>query len=780
MKSNSRLLPKHRLRVQRWCLVGIAVAALLTSCASDPEAKKRQLLQTGNAYYEKGKYKEASLIYRRALQYDRRFAEAYHRLGLAEMAAGRYAEGMQALQRAADLEPGNPEVYERLSDLYLAFYQSDPKRLEQFLDEVEALTVRAEAHRVEPRLTRRVRGFIEIGRGRFDQAIASLREARRLDPSDTRVVLGLAGALARRGDFAEAERVLEETIRAAPAFGPAYDLLYELALRQKQPAKAEAALRRKCAGDPKNLAVWLQLASHYHRTGQAALRDQVLERLTGQPAEFPGALLAVGDFCLRIGEPARALELYRRGAETQKSAEALYWLRIAQALAFQGRHGEALQAADSLLAAEPNNEQARHLRAALLVERGDPQAVKEAIQELESLLAKQRTNPVLRYNLGKAYLAAGDLDKAAPQFQEAARVREYLAPRYELGRVYLVKDQPELAVQLAEEILELQPDSIPAAMLKATALLRTKSARLARGVLEQILRRQPDNRQAQYLLATLNLQERNLREAEPVLRRLAESAPEDPRFWWGLTELYIAQGRTDQALQTLTRQLERDPHSLEVRLARATVAANAKRYGGAIEDFTAILKDHPGDARVHERLGTTYYLAGDPAAAERHYRKAREANPRSLTATLRLALLVGELGRKEEAKALLREVLNLAPDHPVALNNLADLLAESADDLDEALDLAQRAYRKAPDNAKIAETLGAICVKKKLSDEAIRIFDQLTARHPTEPRLQYQLAMAHLQKGDKAHAREILEKALRARPPKGDEERIRQLLAQAR
>jgi predicted Zn-dependent protease len=124
--------------------------------------------------------------------------------------------------------------------------------------------------------------------------------------------------------------------------------------------------------------------------------------------------------------------------------------------------------------------------------------------------------------------------------------------------------------------------------------------------------------------------------------------------------------------------------------------------------------------------------------------------------------------------------LSLAPDHPVALNNLADLLAESPSDLDEALNLAQKAYRQAPDNAKIAETLGAIYVKKNLSEEAIRIFDQLVSRHPAEPRLQYQLAMAHLQKGDKAHAREILEKALRARPAKGDEEKIRQLLAQAR
>ena len=711
-------------------ILSLAFLAWMAGCSTDPEARKAQLLATGNSYYEKGKFKEASLIFRRALQYDARFAPAYYRLGLAELALGRYYEAVQAFERAADLEPGKPEPYEQLSDLYLTVYQTDPKRFAQLLDELDSLTRRAEDNQLPRRLTLRVRGFVKIGRGNLDKAVGYLQEARRLDPADQRVLLGLAGALSRQGRRQEAERLLVEAIETQPAFETAYDLLYDLYWRQGQPARAEAVLLRRLQALPSNLAAHLKLAEHYQHTGQADARDRLLEQITSDPRAFPDGRLAAGDFCLRTGLLAQAERHYRTGAESGGPQAVTCRLRLAHVIAYQGRFREALQLVDQILEGDRNHLDASHLRGALLLQTGDRGAVEEAISELERLLTRQRDNPVLRYNLGRAYMAAGDLDRAIPQLLEAVQVREYLAPRYELGRIYLVKQQPELAVQLASEILELQPTSITAAMLKATALLETRNARQARELLQQVLRRQPANRQAQFLLASLDLREKRYREAEPVLRRLYESAPEQPQYWWNLTQLYLAQGRLEQALETLNRPLRDNPHSPELLLARATVAANAKRFDAAIRDFEQLLAQVPNDARVHQRLGTTHYFRGDLRAAETHWRRARELEPNNSTAALRLALLLGELKRKEETVAILREVLELEPDHPVALNNLAHWLAESPEGLDEALRLAQKAYQKAPANPTVAETLGSIYLKRNMNDEAIQLYQRLADQEP--------------------------------------------------
>ena len=761
-------------------ILSVAFLAWMAGCSIDPETRKAQLLATGASYYEKGKFKEASLIFRRALQYDARFAPAYHRLGLAELALGRYYEAMQAFERAADLDPGNPEPYEELSDLYLTVYQTDPKRFSHLLDELEDFTRRAEDHQVPRRLTLRVRGFVEIGRQNLEKAVEYFRDAHRLDPADRRALLGLAGALGRQGRQQEAERLLSDAVETQPDFETAYDLLYDLYAAKGEQTKAESVLVRRLSRLPSSLAAHLKLAEHYHRSGQAEARDRLLERITSDPSVFPDGRLAAGDFCLRAGLLAQAESYYRAGAAADVPQSLTCRIRLAHVLAYQRRFPDALKEVDRILDGDPNNSDARHLRGALLLETGASGAIQEAISELERLVLRQRDNPVLRYNLGRAHAAAGDLDRAIPHLLEAVQVRDYLAPRYELGRIYLAKQQPELAVQLASEILELQPASITAAMLKATALLETKNWRQAREILRQVLSRQPANRQAQFLMANLDLREKRYRAAEPVLRRLYETAPHQPEYWWSLAQWYLAQGRFEQALETLSRPLRENPDSPELLLARATVAANAKRYDAAVRDFEQLLKIAPNDARVHERLATTYYFRGDLRSAEIHYRKARELDRNSSTATLRLALLLGELNRKEEAVTLLREALELEPDHPVALNNLAHWLAESPDGLDEALWLAQKAYQKAPASPVIAETLGSIYLKRNMSDEAIQLYQRLANDEPGRVRWWSQLAQAHLQKGDRRQALRALERALAARPSPEEESALRALLEQAR
>ena len=60
----------------------------LAACTRDPKEIARKYVETGNKYYEKGKYKEASIMYRRALQKNMRDAQAHYRLGLVELKQG--------------------------------------------------------------------------------------------------------------------------------------------------------------------------------------------------------------------------------------------------------------------------------------------------------------------------------------------------------------------------------------------------------------------------------------------------------------------------------------------------------------------------------------------------------------------------------------------------------------------------------------------------------------------------------------------------------------------
>lgn len=68
-------------------------------------------------------------------------------------------------------------------------------------------------------------------------------------------------------------------------------------------------------------------------------------------------------------------------------------------------------------------------------------------------------------------------------------------------------------------------------------------------------------------------------------------------------------------------------------------------------------------------------------------------------------------------------------------------------------------------------------MKKNLSDSAIAVYRDLVNKQPNRPTFRYQLALALAQKGDRPSAKKECEAALRAKPSKDEETKIRELMA---
>ena len=100
------------------------------------------------------------------------------------------------------------------------------------------------------------------------------------------------------------------------------------------------------------------------------------------------------------------------------------------------------------------------------------------------------------------------------------------------------------------------------------------------------------------------------------------------------------------------------------------------------------------------------------------------------------------------------------------MNNLAYLLAETGDDLDQALKLAQQAINGGSTQPYFEDTLGFIYLRKGKNDKAMQIFDQLVRNFPREPIFSYHLGMTYFQMGDRTRAKALLTKTLQLRPPK--------------
>jgi tetratricopeptide (TPR) repeat protein len=749
----------------------------LTSCG-DSEASNRRLVETGKKYFANGKFKEASLIFRKAISKDARYGEAYYQLGLTQLKLGRYAQALGALRRASELQPENDDAHARLGDLYLAIYASDRKRHKQFLTDLEDLGGKILKRNPKSFEGLRIKGYLAVSREDFPAAAAAFRDALAIKPDNGSTALAYVQSLGNSKALAEAESTARAFIEKEKSFGPMYDYLYVLKAREKKIEDAESALQLKVKNNPKQPMPRLELAVHHLRANQRDKAKSVLDQLAGNRADFPNGRELVGDLYYRLGDLDTAYQQYQASLNEARPNKLSLQRKMVEVLAFQSRNQEATKLADQVLKENPSDDTAKALRASLRLRGGDRKELDTALSELQSVIARMPDNHVVRFNYGEALMAKGQIGQAKVQFQEAIKLRpNYGPPKMALAYIHLRERDYTRVLTLADEVLKLTPGMVAARILRAAGLIGNGDRGKARQELEELVQRSPD-KESRYLLAMLDFGDKRWSESEAGFRSLWEANPPDFRGLFGIVETMMATNRAPAARQLLEKTLAgHQAHSATIRMAIANVAARSNDQVTAVNTYEQLVKEIPDSQEMWLRLGRSYKKVSRLDDAYRAFEKARGVDPRQVAPWLEMAVVLETQNRKGQVKPIYEEILKLAPDNPVALNNLAYILAENSVDLDQALTYAQRARQKLPNHPDIADTLGWVYIKKNLSDDAIKIFRDLLTGKPEHVTWRYHLAMALYQKGDKLQARRELETALRNKPTKDEDTKIRELLS---
>ena len=105
-------------------------------------------------------------------------------------------------------------------------------------------------------------------------------------------------------------------------------------------------------------------------------------------------------------------------------------------------------------------------------------------------------------------------------------------------------------------------------------------------------------------------------------------------------------------------------------------------------------------------------------------RDAIARNPMTTNLLVSLADLRDAQGRDAEAENLYREVLTGNPRNPLALNNLAWLLAFQAGKAAEALELVNRRVEITGPSASVLDTRGVVLLKLGRDEEAVQSFSR--------------------------------------------------------
>lgn len=284
----------------------------------------------GNLAFREGSYREATNLYRRAVEANPA-ARAYDYLGRSYEQLGVIDSARWAYERSIEQDSSFATGYMRIGQLL-----EDEGRV----DEALAYSERGLELDSTNSNYRYVVGSQRYQTGRIEEAIPLLREVVRERPGHQGAHYNLGQALLRAGREEEANRFLAEA-----------DSLEQV--------QSEIERLRSVAEDnPKNVRAWLDLANELRRAGEY---ESALEAYEVARSIEPGSIVVRGniaDLHQRLGNTRQAIAGYRQILRRDSTVVSA-WFNLGVVFANAGRYDEARRAWNQVLRHRPDHARAR-------------------------------------------------------------------------------------------------------------------------------------------------------------------------------------------------------------------------------------------------------------------------------------------------------------------------------------------------------------------------------------------------------------------------------------
>jgi predicted Zn-dependent protease len=484
--------------------------------------------------------------------------------------------------------------------------------------------------------------------------------------------------------------------------------------------------------------------------------------------------LLVGDIALQRGEPALAARAYFEAARDIKDARLA---RRATEIAVAARQRAlAIDAATLWAELDPAAERPKQVIAGLssgAAGGGDLRGA-DLKGEIERALAEAAAAGP---RLGEAFLQlnralATEPDKAAtfklvqslahpypnsPEAQFALALAAYNTGLADFGTV-------TVAMQAIDRALALKPGWDQALLLKVE-ILGKQSADRAADYLAEVLRTEPDSKAANMALVQVRIQQKRYAEAAAILQGLWEKDPGNHEYRFGIAMLAM-QTRDWATAERMFLELNRAGYGEDgvVESYLAQIAEETGRFDLALERFRAVPEGERGwiaGLRVAAMLGklgrvdeARRHLADLPAVTQEQRVQVQQAD----------AQVLRDAGDNAAAYAVLGSALVQFPDDPDLLYDVA-MVAEKLDKIDVVEAKLTRLIELKPSNAHALNALGYTLVDRTARvAEGLVYIERALALAPDDPFILDSVGWAHFRMGRLDEAEKHLRRAMEQRP----------------
>jgi len=778
----------------------------------DPAADADLRASLGQAWLMRGEARQAAESFAAALAVRPDHARA--QLGQARIAAdeGRMDDALAMTDRALKADPRLEEGHAFRSQILLARGERVPA--------IESLE-RALAIDATYLTARLALATILIESRDYDKAKAVLSVAE-ASAKDSRLNF-LRGLLAlRQGDLPKAKDQLAAVLRINPDHGPALLLAGEIELRLSNLNLAEQHLGKAANVQPTPMGQRLLAATYLrqNRPGKAVEALQPLLRESG-PKDANLMMLA-GEAYLANGDVRRAAEFFEASKSTGPTAAAAR-TRLGQIAVSRGdfeRGAEELQAASTLTQdkIEPDL-----LLVTLHLQRREPT---KALAAAQAFIKKQPQNPVGYVLAATAQIAGHDRAGARQSLEVAIKLKpDYVPAIRGLTDLDIVEGRTSEAQRRYESLLAKQTGDEQLLIAAAEMQERTGRVEEAGKTLRMAISANPQSPAAYAALVRYHLRHKNAAAALAVAKEAVDRNPEQLSLVELLGITQDAAGADRDAIRTLKSLVVREPNALKPLISLAQVQARQRDFDGAARTLTRAQEKAPEDEAVARDLVGVYLQGGKPEQAlkvakdlqvrrpldavgyvlegdvrafakkwpdaERAYRAALKADPRSGVAAVKIYGVLVVSGRKKDSAEFVSEwtarnpadvslrmvageqalqakdyagavqqydaALRNDPNNVVILNNLAWSLGQLNDP--RAIGVAERAVELAPNSSSVLDTLGMLHLRGGDANKGVDLLARVRHLEPERLDLRLHYAMGLLQTGrtheGKAELREL-------------------------
>lgn len=500
---------------------------------------------------------------------------------------------------------------------------------------------------------------------------------------------------------------------------------------------------------PDNLLLRKELAKVYMQQG--SLKDAIveLELLHKKGGQDRNADLLLIYAQLRAGNVNSARSLAQELLQKKPSDPDLHALMGGVELV-AGKRDLARQHFYSALKLQKDHTPSQLSLARMELELGN---LAEAGKWFDKILSEDKTS--VAAILGHVQIAEqrGDTEKALLLLEKARKLdAQAVLPRVILARYYLATKKADSALELADEVNSLQPDSANSLLLLGRAYLLAKQPQNAINTYQKLV----DKQASAAAYTELSVAQRASGDLTSARVSLEKSLQQDAKYLKAkvmLIELDLNLNQYANALK-LANEIKQQYRDKSIGYyLEGNIYIRQKQYKDAQGAFQMAIKKEPG-ANLTRKLSQSYFLAGDTTKALVTLSKGISKYPDHTGLRLALATHYQFVGNTVSAERHYNKLLEKQPSNIVVLNNLAALLTEKKPE--KALAYAQQAYQQAPENMAVADTFGWLLISTGDIKKGLKVLaDAVT--YGDNPTVKYHLAVALVKNGKKGEARTILD-----------------------